>query len=211
MTPLDALLTGGAIGFAIAAPVGPIGLLCIRRSLADGMAMGFATGLGAAAADACYGAVAAFGLTAVGEALVAWRQPLGWIGGAVLLWLGLRILRAPNPAAAAEAGGGSRLRAFAGTFGLTLTNPATILSFAAVFAGFGLIAAGGFVSAAAMVGGVFLGSALWWLMLAGSVALIRRRLPESAVLWINRVSGLTIVGFGLALWLAEARRALAPG
>ena len=130
---------GLVIGLAIAAPVGPIGLLCIRRSLADGFPLGFLTGLGAAAADGVYGAIAAFGLTAVSSFLVAQQRWLALGGGLALLWLGWQSIRRPPADTAADGGGNtSRAGAFASTFVLTLANPATILSFVAVFAGLGL-------------------------------------------------------------------------
>jgi threonine/homoserine/homoserine lactone efflux protein len=136
--PLSFLVKGLAIGFAIAAPVGPIGVLCIRRSLTDGQRIGLATGLGAATADAAYGAVAAFGLTAVSTFLVKQRMALGIIGGAFLCYLGLRTWLSKPAEKPAEARGSGLASAYSSTLLLTLTNPTTILSFVAVFAGFGL-------------------------------------------------------------------------
>jgi threonine/homoserine/homoserine lactone efflux protein len=200
---------GLAIGFAIAAPVGPIGLLCIRRALAGGFPLGFLTGLGAAAADAVYGAVAAFGLTAVSGFLVAQQPWLMLFGGAALVWLGIATARRKPAAMTAGAGNGESLAgAFASTFALTLANPATILSFLAVFAGLGLAAAPGTSGAATVVAGVFLGSAAWWLMLAAAMTGLRRRVPPAALLWINRCAGAVLAGFGIwALlgFLAAAR------
>lgn len=200
---------GLAIGFAIAAPVGPIGLLCIRRALAGGFPLGFLTGLGAAAADAVYGAVAAFGLTAVSGFLVAQQPWLMLFGGAALVWLGIATARRKPAAMTARAGNGESLAgAFASTFALTLANPATILSFLAVFAGLGLAAAPGTSGATTVVAGVFLGSAAWWLMLAAAMAGLRRRVPPAALLWINRCAGAVLAGFGIwALlgFLAAAR------
>jgi threonine/homoserine/homoserine lactone efflux protein len=190
---------GLVIGFSIAAAIGPIGILCIRRTLAEGRAIGLATGLGAAAADAVYGAVAAFGLTAVSGLLV--RQQ-GWIrlgGGLFLCYLGIRTALARPAERAAEAGGTGLLGAFAATFGLTLTNPMTILAFVAVFAGLGMGSPGADAAGAArLVLGVFLGSALWWLLLSGSVGLVRHRLSPRALAWVNRVSGAVIAAFGMA-------------
>jgi threonine/homoserine/homoserine lactone efflux protein len=136
-------LRGLGLGFAIAAPVGPIGVLCIRRTLADGRLVGFVTGLGAATADATYGAVAAFGVSAVTSLLVGLRLWIHLLGALFLAWLGVRTLlarpavKAATPTAPARAG---LLTAWASTVMLTLTNPATIISFAAVFAGLGLSA-----------------------------------------------------------------------
>ncbi|MGE5335553.1 MAG: LysE family translocator, partial [Nitrososphaerota archaeon] len=188
-------------GLAIAAPVGPIGVLCIRRTLANGWLTGFLTGIGAATADGFYGGVAAFGLTAISGALVAQQGVVRVVGGALLCYLGIRTLLAKPAAATASARGGRGLAgAYLSTVGLTLTNPATILSFAAVFAGLGLAdTAGNTMFAPGLLTlGVFLGSACWWLLLSGGVSLLRTRLTTGALRWVNRVSGLLLLGFGLA-------------
>src|SRR5258708_13889910 len=136
---MDAIVLAGlkglAVGFSIAAPVGPIGLLCIRRTISGGWRLGPATGMGAATADMVYGIVAAVGLTAVTELLVGARQPLQFAGGAALIWLGLAVLRAETPKDRAGAISTGLAAAYATTFLLTLANPATIVSFAAVMAG----------------------------------------------------------------------------
>jgi threonine/homoserine/homoserine lactone efflux protein len=198
----ELLLKGLVIGFLIAAPVGPIGVLCIRRTLADGRIAGLASGLGAATADALYGMVAGFGLTFVSAFLVRQEGWLRLIGGAFLLYLGVRTLLsrpAEHPAAVSSTG---VARAYASTFLLTVTNPATILSFVAVFAGLGLGAAttqgSRYLGAALLVLGVFLGSALWWLLLSGGVSLLRSRFDARAMSWVNRLSGLVIGAFGVA-------------
>ena len=191
-------LRGLLIGFAIAAPVGPIGVLCIRRTLADGRATGFVSGLGAATADAAYGAVAGFGLTAVSGFLVRQSAWLRLAGGVFLCYLGLRTFLARPAGRAAETRGSGLLGAYASTLILTLTNPTTILSFVAVFAGLGLAGAGGdYGAAGVLVAGVFLGSSLWWLLLSGGVGLFRLRLTGDRLRWVNRVSGLIILAFGI--------------
>jgi len=197
------LLRGLVIGFSIAVPVGPIGVLCIRRTLADGRAAGFAAGLGAATADGLYGAVAGFGLTVVSSALVGQQGWLRLIGGAFLCWLGARTFMA-RPAGEAAAPRGSGLAgAYASTLALTLTNPLTILSFAAVFAGLGVGGAGGDYGPAAVLAlGVFAGSALWWLALSGAVGLLRQRVTPRGLSWVNRASGTIIAGFGLLALLS---------
>jgi threonine/homoserine/homoserine lactone efflux protein len=195
------LLKGLLIGLSIAAPVGPIGLLCIKRSLGQGMAMGFATGLGAATADGFYGAVAGFGLASISGFLMAQQTPLRLVGGAVLLWLGLASFREHQVAERGAAAGRSLGAAYLTTVFLTLTNPSTIISFAAVFASVGLAeTAASYGAAASFVAAVFLGSALWWLVLSGAVALVRARVTPAAVRWINRASGLVLIGFGLSAW-----------
>jgi threonine/homoserine/homoserine lactone efflux protein len=190
-------LDGLVIGFSIAAPVGPIGILCIRRSLADGPLGGLASGLGAATADAAYGCVAAFGLTAVSGFLSRQHSALGLIGGAFLCYLGIRtMLRTPSPVGATQAGAGP-LGAYASTLLLTLANPATLLSFAAVFAGMGLGGAVDYASATRMVAGVFLGSAAWWVVLSGGVGLLSSRVDATWMRAINLLSGAVLVAFGL--------------
>jgi threonine/homoserine/homoserine lactone efflux protein len=190
---------GTAIGLAIAAPVGPIGVLCIRRTLHDGMPAGLVSGLGAAVADAAYGAVAAFGLTSVSMFLLDHQAAIRVLGGAALLVIGLRVLRAKAPATGAPAGNSDRLAgAFTSCFLLTLTNPTTILSFLAVFAGLGLAErVRDYGAASLLVTGVLLGSALWWLVLSGSVSLLRHRLSPAVLTWINRLSAAVILVFGL--------------
>jgi threonine/homoserine/homoserine lactone efflux protein len=209
---VSVFVRGLALGFAIAAPVGPIGVLVIRRTLAEGRLAGLVSGLGAATADAMYGFIAAFGLTFISSLLISYQGAIRLVGGLFLLYLGVKTLRAPvasrrgfdTPQAAtqptaAEPIGGGLLGNYASTLALTLTNPMTILSFAAVFAGLGVGAGSGdYASAAILVLGVFLGSALWWLALSGAASLLRGRVTARGLRWVNRVSGLIIVGFGLA-------------
>jgi threonine/homoserine/homoserine lactone efflux protein len=197
---------GLAIGFAIAAPVGAIGLLCIRRTLADGRLVGFVSGLGAATADAFYGAIAALGLTAISSAIVAQQSTVRLVGGLFLCYLGVRTALS-HPALDANPGAARGLAAaFGSTLALTLTNPTTILSFAAVFAGLGLgTTAADRGSAVLMVGGVFCGSALWWLVLSGTVGFFRRALTPARLRWVNRLSGALLTTFGVLALLSLAR------
>ncbi|MBC8263506.1 MAG: LysE family transporter [Anaerolineales bacterium] len=194
-------LRGLAIGFSIAAPVGPIGVLCIRRTLAEGRAAGLVSGLGAATADAVYGCVAGFGLTFISGALISQQVWLRLIGGAFLCYLGLKTLLARPAEQAAPVGENSLIGAYTSTFFLTLANPMTILSFAAIFAGLGG-ASGDYVSAAVLVLGVFIGSALWWLTLSTGVSLFRTKFTPHGLRWVNRISGLIIAAFGLLALLS---------
>ena len=192
---------GFVFGLALAVPVGAIGLLCIRRSLEHGFATGLATGLGAAVADAGYGAIAAFGLTAVSDFLLAWQSVLALAGGVALIWLGVQAWRTRAKASEHAAPVGPHpLLAFLQTVGLTLANPQTVLTFLALFAGLGLVfgGGGGWVPAALLILGVFSGSAVWWVVLSGTAGLVlRRRLNDRTIVWINRGAGALIVAFGL--------------
>jgi threonine/homoserine/homoserine lactone efflux protein len=201
---LSVFLRGLAIGFGIAAPVGPIGILCFRRTMADGRAVGFAAGLGAATADALYGAVAAFGLTLVSSALVGQRVWLQAVGGVFLCYLGIRTwLAAPAATEKTARRGPGLVSAWATTFALTVTNPTTILSFAAIFAGLGLGGgAGGYGSASIMVAGVFLGSAFWWLLLSTGVGFLRSSITPARLRWVNRGAAVIIAAFGLGALLS---------
>ena len=195
---------GLLIGLSIAAPVGPIGVLCIRRTLAQGPAAGLVSGLGAATADALYGFIAAFGLTFISGFLIDQQTWLRLAGGLFLLYLGCKTLLAKpaGPAQPAPAGGRGLAAAYTSTLFLTLTNPITILFFAGIFAGLGAAGSGSYASAAILVLGVFAGSALWWLTLSGLVGLFRARFDARALRWVNRLSGLVIAGFGLAALLS---------
>lgn len=199
---------GLLIGFAIAAPVGPIGVLCIRRTLAQGRLAGFLSGLGAATADALYGAVAGFGVTVVSGFLLAQRLWIELAGGLFLLAMGMRILRAAPAQTAAEAPprGAGLAANYLSTFLLTLTNPMTVIAFVGIFAALGIATGGGNpAAAAALVAGVFLGSSAWWLILAGGVSLVRERFDPGRMRWVNRAAGAILILFGaLALWQAAA-------
>jgi len=199
---MNLFLKGVVIGFAVAAPVGPIGVLCIRRTLADGRASGFVSGLGAATADAAYGAVAALGLTFVTGLLVGAETWLRLLGGVFLLFLGVRIFLSSPTESPAAAGKGDLLGAYASTFVLTLTNPTTILSFAAIFAGLGAGSVGDdALPAVSLVPGVFLGSTLWWFALSWATSLLHARLSTGGLRWVNRISGLVIAAFGVVALL----------
>jgi threonine/homoserine/homoserine lactone efflux protein len=200
---LEVLARGVVLGFSIAAPVGPIGLLVVRRALAEGRAAGLATGLGAATADAAYGAVAALGLTAVSGALAGGSVWLRIGGGLFLCAIGLRTMRARPAEAAASADRSSLGRAFVTSLALTISNPMTIVSFAAMMAGAGVVASG--PAAAAFVPAVFVGSALWWVLLSGGVALFRSRVTPTVLRRINCASGLMLLAFGVAALVAAGR------
>jgi len=199
------LLKGIAIGIVIALPVGPVGVLCVRRCLFEGPLFGFIAGLGAAVADATFGAIAGFGLTFVRDWLLDYEDWFGLAGGVFLLGFGIKALflyraRDPEPLA------GERLfGAFASTYALTIANPITLLSFAAIFAKVGADSLTGLVDTTVLVSGVFLGSLLWWLGLSFGIAALRNITGEVVMLWINRISGWILLSSGVGLLLAALR------
>lgn len=198
---------GVLIGLSIAAPVGPIGILCIRRTLAYGRWVGLATGLGAATADAAYGAVAGFGITVISLLLLSHQTVIRVIGGLFLCYLGWKTFAAA-PAAADETRGGSAIvHAYTSAVALTLTNPTTILSFLAIFAGVGTgTSTHAGWSAAALVLGVLIGSAIWWVFLSNTIGAVRARVTPGHLRWINRLSGSVLLAFGLLAFASIARR-----
>jgi threonine/homoserine/homoserine lactone efflux protein len=190
---------GFVLGFAVAAPVGPIGVLVIRRTLAAGARAGFVSGLGAATADATYGSVAALGLTAATGLLLAHAALLRLGGGLFLCWFGIRTILARPAETDPSAGAAPRLwAAYGSTLLLTITNPMTILSFAAAFAGLGL--ANGVIGPAtglSLVASVFAGSMLWWALLSGGIGVLRGSLGVRALRVVNWMAGLLLIAFGL--------------
>jgi threonine/homoserine/homoserine lactone efflux protein len=192
------LLKGVVIGFCIAAPVGPIGLLCIRTSITQGRGRGLAAGLGAATADAIYGLVAALGLTTATQLLLAHRSAIQIAGGAFLVFLGIKLAVArPATKAADETKRGSHHGAYATTFLLTMANPATILSFIGIFAGIGItVDRSGSGAAVLLVAGVFFGSAFWWVLLSAGASWLGGKLHPERLRLINILSGVAIGAFG---------------
>ena len=195
-------LKGLAFGFVLAATVGPMWVLCFRRTVASGVLTGFASGMGIAAADGLYGAVAAFGLTAISGFLLGYSFWIGLVGAAFLAYLGVRTLLARPAEGRAEGEGRSLAASFLSTLGLTLANPPTILAFAAIFAGLGLVSSADYGAAALIILGVFLGSAAWWVILATAASKLRGRLGPRIARAVNVVSGASILGF--AAWQLAA-------
>lgn len=187
---------GLILGFTIAMAVGPITLLVVRRTLDHGGVYGFVSGLGVATADATYGGIAAFGLTAVTTVLVSAHAILGFIGGAVIVLIGIRTALTHPSAPAEEAARPGLVAAFASIYALTMTNPLTIVLYVGVFAAIGLAAGAGFADAAVLTLAVLVGSGLWWVVLCSAVAWARERLSTRILLWFNRVSGAALVLFG---------------
>ena len=193
------VLRGFALGFAIAASPGPIFFLCLRRTLIRGRLYGLVSGLGVATADAFYAAIAAFGFAVVVSAVTSARRPLALTGGVVLIGLGLRILleRPDRPGGAPTTSRAGLVWAFLSTLGLTIANPATIISFAALAATLSLGGSSGLAKPAALVVGVLLGSAAWWTVLASGASLLRTRLTGRVIRGMSVFSGLAIALLGM--------------
>jgi threonine/homoserine/homoserine lactone efflux protein len=198
---LVVLLQGVVLGIAIAAPVGPIGLLCIRRTLQHGPLMGFFTGFGAAVADTIFGAIAAFGVSAALSFLRGNEVGFQLVGGVFLMVVAIRTFRQKPRDEEREAARAPDTPSFLGGFltglSLTLTNPATIMAFIAIFAGFGLGGNLGHVDATTLVLGVFLGASAWWMSLSMGVAAVRHRISDEHLTLLNHCTGLALAGFGL--------------
>jgi threonine/homoserine/homoserine lactone efflux protein len=193
-----AFFRGMAIGFAMAAPVGPVGLLCIRRALADGRAAAFVAGLGAAVADTLYGAVVGFGLTYISGFLVSQQTALKLFGGAFLLLIGWRSWKAEPVLVPSPIRGPGLLRDFVATLLITLTNPGTVFGFMGVFAAIGTAEVS--AAPAPLVAGVFVGSAAWWLLLSAAAGAVRSCFTPVWLKRLNQGSGMTIVLFGVVVW-----------
>jgi len=190
-------LKGIIIGFAMAVPIGPIGIICIRKTLTEGRVRGLIIGLGAATADLLYGSVAAFGLTVISDTLLSHRIWIRLVGGALLLFLGIRtfLTRPKDPKFQIQDSG--RLRSYFTTVFLTLTNPLTIFAFLAVFAALGLGNGLSFFAASVLVAGVFAGSFLWFLSLSSGATLFRNKLDVIGLGWVNKIAGILIIISGI--------------
>jgi len=188
-------LKGLAFGFILAATVGPMWILCLRRTLAFGAASGLASGLGIALADGLYGAVAAFGLTVISGFLLGHAFWIGLVGAAFLIYLGVKTLMSRPSELQTETKDQGLLKDFLSTLALTLANPPTILAFAGIFAGLGLVSTADYTAAALITLGVFLGSSCWWLMLACTAGSLRQRIGPKMIRSINVISGMSILGF----------------
>jgi threonine/homoserine/homoserine lactone efflux protein len=201
--------TGVVIGVSVAAPVGAIGVLCMVRTLTYGRRIGFVSGLGAATADAVYGCIAGFGLTAIAQFLITHQQWFSFGGGLFLGYLGWQAWLSPppiipgisthsSPPITPPAVALSPLKAYRSTFVLTLTNPATILSFIGIFSGLGLVQnQSTYGSALLLVGGVFSGSMAWWWVLSWVVNRSNFLRQPQRMRWINRGSGVILITMGL--------------
>jgi len=194
---LTIFLKGIIIGFSMAVPVGPIGIMCIRKTLTDGRLRGLMIGLGAATADLLYGCIAAFGLTVISNVIATERIWIRLVGGAFLLFLGVRTFRAHPADPKVPINSSGMLRSYLYTVFLTLTNPTTIFALIAVFAALGLGDELSIFSASTLVIGVFMGSSLWFLFLSSGVILFRKQLDIVGLRWVNRIAGFLIIISGV--------------
>ncbi|HEY2445448.1 MAG TPA: LysE family transporter [Rhizomicrobium sp.] len=203
------IAAGLVIGFIVAAPIGPVNLICIRRTIAFGSLNGFVSGLGGAMGDGVYAAIVGFGLTAISQLIEGYSQALQLAGGALLLGFGIHTYIA-DPLHGKDVGSGAErsprnstlVRAFASTFAISITNPATLFAFAALFTGFGGIIAGAKASlaqAAFVVAGVWCGSALWWLTVTTVVGFLHARIDARVMRIITHVAGIIVIVFGVGM------------
>lgn len=194
---LTIFIKGIIIGFAMAVPVGPIGILCIRKTLAEGRLRGLIIGLGAATADMFYGCIAAFGLTFISDTLISQKFWIRLAGSGLLFFLGIRTFRALPADPKIPIKNNGALRSYLTAVILTMTNPLTIFSFIAIFAALGLGNGLSYFSASALVVGIFIGSCLWFLSLSSGVTLFRKKLDLTGLQWVNRIAGILIIISGI--------------
>ncbi len=198
-------IKGLLVGFLIAAPVGPVNVMCVRRTIMHGRLVGLVSGMGAATADTIFGAIAAFGLSFVYELLMTERLWLGIGGGVLLLIMGMRTLLAEPPQASDAPDPPNLLGDYTSTLFLTLTNPVTVVSFLADFTAVGVAAQPGEpigLDDWVLLLGVFLGASTWWLLLTEMIALFHGRIPLTILRWTNRIAGAVILAFAVAvLWV----------
>jgi threonine/homoserine/homoserine lactone efflux protein len=195
-------LKGLIIGFAMAVPIGPAGVLCIRKTLTDGHSRGLIIGLGAATADSLYGSIAAFGLTFVSDAIASQQFWVRLIGGGLLLFLGIRTYGAKRKAPIIPFDNRGFWGSYVSAFLLALTNPVTFFAFVAVFAAFGLGHKLDIVSACILVLGVFAGSFIWFLTLGFVATSFRKKLDRGGFRWVNRIAGILIILSGVAAFVS---------
>jgi threonine/homoserine/homoserine lactone efflux protein len=205
MSAIELLIRGLIAGLIIAAPVGPVNVLCISRTLTKGRGAGLVSGLGAAAADAFYGSIAGFGISLVIQFLIREEFWIRLFGGILLVLIGISYYFKPPRKLSQDSQAETGQSDFVSTFFLTLTNPTTVLSFLAVLAGLGMSQARASWVTLLLVLGIFCGSLLWWIILVTAVDRLRDRFNDHAMLWMNRIAGLAIGGFGIVSFLLSLR------
>lgn len=205
MTDFYLVMSGVVMGLIAAVPIGPVNLICIRRTFAFGPLNGFVSGLGAAVGDGIFAAITGFGLTWIAQLIEGYATIIELIGGAMMVWMGYRTFISPPVPRCADdkpdSGGTNRVQAMVSTFALTITNPVTLLSFGVMFASLGGLAggAGSFHDASFVVAGVVGGSAGWWLALTTVIGLFHTKIDENVMRMINRICGVLVSGCGLVV------------
>ncbi len=203
------LITGVIVGFFVAAPVGPVAVLCMQRTLRDGRIVGYATGFGAAVADTVFGGLAIFSVAVVEDFLLDNRSVIQFLGGFILIGLGVWTVMASRSRTQSDRVAESTfdhvtiLHAFGAAFFVTIVNPITILAFVSIFAAIRVSeATDGLFSTWVVIGGVFVGATAWWFFLASIASILRQRFTNRGIRWMNAVSGMTILSFGAYALLA---------
>lgn len=200
---LSLFLKGFIIGMIVSVPVGPIGLLCVNRTLSKGPACGLFSGLGVATADAISAGIVALGLTLVSSFLLDQQVWLRLVGGVFLCFIGYKIFITEPSAPSTSNRDSNLLHAYASTFLLTFSNPLTLLSFVAIYAGWGVEdLTGHYLASAMLTAGVFSGSAIWWIGLSSGIPVVRMMFTHEGLCWVHRVSGAIITGFGFIALLS---------
>jgi len=202
MREVDLLIGGIIVGLMIAMPVGPVNILCIHRTIESGWRSGVISGLGAAAADMLYGCIAGFSITLVVQFLVREQFWIRFFGGILLVVIGIwYFFKRPEPLNAQKQDRRSAYSDVRSTFLLTLTNPTTVLSFLAILAALGMGAPRHWWLTVLLVGGIFCGSMVWWIVLGSIVNYFRARFSDRILLLMNRFAGLAIGGCGVAAFV----------
>lgn len=197
---LKLFLDGFTLGFAIAAPIGPVGVLCIKKTISSGLKMGLLGGLGASCAKMIFGIIVGFGLTSVSNFLINYNYYISLVGAIFLIYLGITIFMTKPIMNCPNVKKENKLSAFTTMFFLTLMNPMTILSFLAVFSSLGIAnTTSSYSSGLVLVLGIFLGSMCWWMFLCNVVNLFRKKINAKVLSWINKISGIVIVSFSLMI------------
>jgi threonine/homoserine/homoserine lactone efflux protein len=205
------------MGLIAAVPIGPVNLICIRRSFAFGPVNGFMSGLGAALGDGVFAAITFFGLTWIAQLIQSYDSIIEIVGGALLVWFGAHTVMSPvvgkvEDGDKNDTGASNLVRAMVSTFVLTITNPATLIAFASMFASFHALIGGAnsYVDAGFVVAGVVGGSAGWWLCLTSVIGIFHTRITDRTVRIINRGSGMLVAIFGLAVLIHVVMKVLSP-
>lgn len=200
---LKLFIDGFTLGLAVAAPIGPVGVLCIKKTLSSGLAIGLFAGFGASIAKVIYGIVVGFGLTSVSNFLINYNTYISIIGAIFLTYLGIKIFMTKPVMNCDSVQKENKISAFTTMFLLTIMNPMTVLSFLAVFSGLGIAnTASSYSNGLVLISGIFCGSMSWWIFLCSMVNLFRQKINGSILSWINKVSGIIIVTFAAMIILS---------